>query len=524
MQMRSLIVSIVAIAFLVLVVGYGSSVGRVADELPPYWPTDGWQTSTPEEQGMDSATLAALIEYLRDYDGSQVDSLMIIRNGYLIAEVYFYPFAKGSKHDIASVTKSFTSSLVGIAIDKGYIGDVEKHVLDFFTDRTIANLDANKQAMTLEHLLTMQTGFECIPEPAEVTLMDMVNSPDWVQFTLDLPMSEAPGESWVYCSSAAHLLSAILGQATNMSTLEFAREHLFGPLGISDVIWPTDPQGVNRGYGDLCITTDDMAKLGYLYLYHGKWEGQQVLSDTWIRSATQIHVKVSEEIGHGYTAWFVRDDYGFYGAHGRGGQAIFVLPDEHLVMVLTGRGPDPPTTKGLIPNYILPAIKSAGRLPENPEGVARMQSLVQQVAQPPAEYPQPVPEPPAIAEQVSGKTYVLEDNPLGLRSISLLVKEEDEAALHVTADGIIAGDAEFEWLIGLDGIQRIAPGRYGMPAAGKGGWDAHNSFTAEIDEIGNNMIWQATLRFDNDQVTVTLVESSGLYPESIIQGELASGM
>ena len=520
MERCSLIVSMIAIALLVLVAGCSSSVDRATDELPPYWPTDGWRTSTPEEQGMDSETLAVLIEYLRDYDGSHVDSLMIIRNGYLIAEAYFYPFTKGSKHDVASVTKSITSTLIGIAIDKGHISDVEKHVLDFFPDRTIANLDANKQAMTLEHLLTMQTGFECIAAPAEVTLMEMVYSPDWVQFTLDLPMSEAPGKSFVYCSSGAHLLSAILGQATDMSTLEFAQEHLFEPLGISDVIWPTDPQGINRGYGDLRITTNDMAKLGYLYLYQGKWEGQQILSDTWVRSATHKHVKLSEEAGYGYL-WFLRD---YYIAHGRGGQAIYVVPDEYLVVVATGRGPDPPTTRGLIPNYILPAIKSTKSLPENPEGVARMHSLIQQVAQPLMRYPQPVPELPAIAEQVSGKTYVLEDNPLGLQSISLVLKEEDEAVLHITADEIMGGDAEFEWLIGLDGIQRIAPGRYGMPAAGKGKWDADNSFTMEIDEIGNNLIWQATLRFENNQVTLTLIESSGLHLQSIIQGELANGM
>ncbi len=192
-------------------------------------------------------------------------------------------------------------------------------------------------------------------------------------------------------------------------------------------------------------------------------------------------------------------------------------------MVLTGRGSDPPT-HGLVPNYILPAIESAESLPENPEGVARMQSLIQQVAQSPMEYPQPVPELPAIAEQVSGKIFVLEDNQLGLRSISLVRKEEDEAALRVTADWTTAGDSEVEWLIGLDGIQRIGPGRYGMPAAGKGGWNADNSFTAEIDEIGNILVWQATLPFQNNRVTVTLVESSGHYPEIIIQRELADDM
>ena len=246
---------------------------------------------------MDSETLTAFIEYLWDFDGSMVDNLMIIRNGYLLVEAYFYPFSKDSKHDIASVTKSFTSSLIGIAIDKGYIRDVEEHVLDFFPDRTITNLDVNKQALTLEHLLTMQTGFDCIAEPAEITLMEMIDSPDWVQFALDLPMSEKPGKSYTYCSSGAHLLSAILSQSTDMSTLEFSREYLFEPLGISDVIWPTDPQGVNRGYGDLCITTEDLAKLGYLYLYHGNWDSQQVLSDAWINSATDIQVNVSEEMG-----------------------------------------------------------------------------------------------------------------------------------------------------------------------------------------------------------------------------------
>ena len=119
---------------------------------------------------------------------------------------------------------------------------------------------------------------------------------------------------------------------------------------------------------------------------------------------------------------------------------------------------------------------------------------------------------------------MLEDNQLGLRSISLVLKEEHEAVLHVTADWTTAGDAEVEWLIGLDGIQRIGPGRYGMPAAGKGGWNADNSFTANIDEIGNIFIWQATLRFENDRVTLTLIESSGHYPEIIIQGEPANDM
>ena len=253
-----------------------------------YWPTDGWRTSTPEEQGMDSEQLAEMMDYLQGSPGFTIHSLLIIRNGYIVTDATFYPFAQDSLHDLASATKSFMSTLIGIAIDKGYIESVEWPVLDFFPGRTVANLDANKEAMTLENLLTMRSGFECSNQGAESTDVQMEASPNWVQFTLDLPMATEPGTRYNYCNQNSLLLSAIIQETTGMSALAFAQEHLFGPLGVSDFIWPTGPQGNNRGWGDMKLAPHDMAKLGYLFLNQGLWDGQQVVSAAWGQAATSV--------------------------------------------------------------------------------------------------------------------------------------------------------------------------------------------------------------------------------------------
>jgi CubicO group peptidase (beta-lactamase class C family) len=244
------------------------------------------------------------MNYHQSQNSFTIHSLMIIRNGDAVVDATFFPFAQGAVHNIASDTKSFMSTLIGIAIDQGYIKSVAQPVLDFFPDRTVANLDASKEAMTLEDLLTMRSGFKCTPQQMELTLQEMMASPDWVQFTLDLPMAAEPGTSYVYCSPNVHLLSAIIQETTGMSAEDFAREYLFGPLGFSDVIWKTDPQGINRGWGDLMLDPHDMAKLGYLFLNEGQWDGQQVLSSAWVEKATSPLTRHNLAISdYGYLWW-----------------------------------------------------------------------------------------------------------------------------------------------------------------------------------------------------------------------------
>jgi len=497
-------VSIMSVLVLISCFGVVTSVPT---ESPDYWPTDGWRTSTPEQQGMNSERLAEALDFCREADVN-IHSLLVIRNGYIVADAHFYPFTRGSKHDVASVTKSFTSTLIGIAIDKGYIDSTNKPVLDFFPERTVANLDANKRAMTLEHLLTMTSGLECINAPGEVTLFQMMASPDWVQFVLDLPMSDKPGSRFVYNSGGSHLLSAIIRRTTGVSALDFAREHLFKPLGISDVFWPFDPQGVNNhGWGDLLVKPHDMAKLGYLYLHEGVWDSQQVVSREWVAAATSKHVATRDpgHNGYGYQWWI--GSSGGYSAIGRGGQRIFVVPDKNMVVVITAGGG---ILRRLLPSFIIPAAESATPLPANPDGVALLESKIRDAAVADAE-PKPVPPLPETARKVSGLMYALDANPYGLASASLVFREgASEATIRLPFSAPTGEKSELALPIGLDDVYRIAPGRLGMPAATKGFWETDNAFDINLNEIGNINNWRITMTFEDDRVTVQMQENTGL--------------
>jgi len=342
-----------------------------------YWPTNGWRTSTPEEQGVDSKQLANLLERIKT-QGNRIDSVTVIRNGYAVLDAYFYPFERDLKHNIYSVTKSFTSTLVGIALDRGEIKSVARPVLDFFPDRVVANLDDRKRAMTLEHLLTMRTGFDCADSYRHrwKGLWKMLNSPDWTQHVLDLPMRETPGQSFDYCNGASFLLSSILQTATKMRTFDYAKKHLFAPLGITDVAWPETPSGVTVGYGQMWLNPHDMAKLGWLFLNNGMWDGRQIVSPTWIKRATRPQVRATLFASYGYQWWHSASDY--YMAVGYAGQFIFVLPKKNMVVVFTSDlvSRDFYTPRNLLTEFVIPAARSETSLPANPEQQQRLRARV----------------------------------------------------------------------------------------------------------------------------------------------------
>lgn len=508
--MRKLLRILTVLVVLSAISGSGGKSPVSTPKTPDCWPTEGWRTSTPEEQGMDSELLAQAIGFIRERN-LNIHSLLVIRNGHIVADAYFYPFARGSKHDIASVTKSFTSTLIGIAVDKGYIKSVNQPVLEFFPERTVANLDADKKAMTLKDLLTMSSGLQCISDPREVTLSQMMASPDWVQFMLDLPMSDKPGTRFVYNSGGSHLLSAIIRESTGMNELAFAQENLFEPLGISDVVWPFDPQGVNNhGWGDLKLTPHDMAKLGYLYLNEGRWDGKQIVSSEWVAAATSKHIRsdLRGHNGYGYQ-WWIRSSGDGYSAVGRGGQRIFVLPDRKMVVVTTnGMGGDAGHTQleRLLQSFIIPAAKSSKPLPPNPKGVALLESRIRQAAISRTQ-PRPAPPLPEIATKVSGKSYLLDANPYGLVALSLTFPRQEEAVFGVS---IVEDSLTLELPVALNNVYRISPGRFGLPAAAKGFWQTNNSFVLDLDEIGNINHWQIRLTFEEDRATVLMNEMTGL--------------
>jgi CubicO group peptidase (beta-lactamase class C family) len=347
-----------------------------------YWPTNGWRTSTPENQGMDSEILVDMLEKVNEQD-YKTDSLTIIRNGYIVTDAIFYPFTKDTKHIIHSCTKSIVSTLVGIAIDKGYIDTVDQPVLSFFPEKIPANSDAAKQEITLEHLLMMGSGLDCRDSYLYnwSGLNEMRAADDWVQHMLDLPMAAEPGTHFEYCNGGSYLLAAILQQTTGVSALAFAEKHLLESLGITDLSWQVSPQGINIGWGDMYLKPHDMAKLGYLYLNNGYWEGKQIIPQSWVQASTSPQIKagtLSDKYGY---QWWV-DSAGYYMALGYAGQFIFVVPEKNLVVVFTSDG-DFPVPEILLNNYILPAVKTEEPLPPNPDSNDRLKQIIHDSANPP---------------------------------------------------------------------------------------------------------------------------------------------
>ncbi|MFW9993616.1 MAG: serine hydrolase domain-containing protein [Candidatus Odinarchaeota archaeon] len=305
--------------------------------------------STPEEQGMDSAKLNQVLNFIKN---KNIDSLVVVRNGHVVLEEYTSIDAHldntlhglESKHTLKSCSKSVVASLIGIAIDKGYIESVNQKVVDLFPDRTIDNLSEWKKNLTVEDLLTMRAGYEWW-EPSSTSPdhtnpsaspMKMSASSDWTQFMLDQPVEYEPGSVWEYNSGASILLSAIIQQATGMNALDFGNRYLFGPLGITDVLWTKSPDGVCDGGGGLYMTSRDMAKFGILHLNNGSWNGKQIIPAEWVTNSTRSHHYFTAEKygGYGYQ-WWTYPRSRIYFASGALGQRIYVIPDYDMVVVFT---------------------------------------------------------------------------------------------------------------------------------------------------------------------------------------------
>ncbi len=322
------------------------------------WPTQNWQIATPESQGLDSQMLARMLETVEQRK-LKLHSLLIVRNGYLVSETYFSGHNANRKHELYSITKSVISALVGIAIDKGAIAGINQKALEFFPNQSFANTDERKRAITIENLLTMTTGLDW--QEGDAAYRALYQSQDWAAHVLDLPMISDPGASFNYCTGCSHVLSAILHQKTGMPTQKYAEEMLFDHIGIDQFSWSSDASGNAIGGWGLQITPRQMAKLGYLYLQNGQWDGQQIVPQSWVEKSTQVQVQTGYDIesAYGYQ-WWILPRLNGYAALGRGGQTIFILPDENLIVVTTAETDGHLEIFDLIEKFIIPAIGHVG--------------------------------------------------------------------------------------------------------------------------------------------------------------------
>ena len=458
-------------------------------------PGESWPTAPPEEQGFDSDSLAQVIEQI-DQQDLPIDSLQLVRNGVLILDAYFYPYLGDRGHDLASVTKSVTSTLVGIAVDEGLLTLDQNVVASFPELLPVPPTDA-KADIELRHLLTMTSGMDCGRTPGEPELYEMIGSDHYVQYALDLPMAVAPGMEFAYCSPGSHLLSAMLAKVTDSNALDFARANLFDPLGIEKAEWPEDPQGVNHGWGDLQLHPRDMARIGQLFLNAGDWNGTQVVSRRWVEEATRSSIVVDMEgTGYGYQWWVLGGAFdGLYEALGNGGQAIIVWPAKDVVAVFTGRGVD---VLGDIAPLLVAALQSDTALDPNPTAYARLNAAIEDATEPPTALP--VPPLPPMANEVSGKVYRLDPNELDVKCISLRFDSPSEVWFDLTLDS-----GAFDLPVGMDGVPRFSEsGPTGIPLGILGAWTTPSVFSMAYDEVGGSIHLRIQGAFDASAESVQL--------------------
>ncbi|MHC5795647.1 serine hydrolase domain-containing protein [Lacisediminihabitans sp. FW035] len=311
--------------------------------------------STPEAEGIPSS---AILDFLRAADArlDSLHSLMVVRHGRVVAEGWWSPYSAGHPHMMFSVSKSFTSLAIGIAIDEGLLA-LDDRVVDLLPDDLPAEVDPHLAALTVRHLLTMTTGHAT----DTVALSDSSHGDNWAAAILAQPLEHAPGTHYVYNSGATHVLSAIMQRLTGQRLLDYLRPRLLEPLGITDATWETSPQGIDAGGWGLSITSEQLALFGQLLLQRGQWDGRRLVPADWIDEATSPQVDTSTtdhdldgRQGYGYQFW--RNRLAGYRADGAFGQFCIVLPEQDAVVVLTSALPVAQLALDLVWEHLLPAF------------------------------------------------------------------------------------------------------------------------------------------------------------------------
>jgi len=362
----------------------------------------------------------------------------------------------------------------------------------------------------LRHLLTTSSGLDCGLAPYERETLAMAASADWVRFALDIPMREAPGTRFAYCSPGFHLLSALITRGTGLAAEEFAREALFAPIGIADLRWPRDPQGISHGGGDLQLQPTDLLRLGYLFLRQGEWSGDQVIPRQWIAQATRHQVDATGSQGYGFGWWVSTDIPGMYQASGRGGQRLIVWPAKDIVVVVTAGGYDP----ARLAPFLLRSLKSNAALPRNPAGHERLLARVRAAAQP-RSTGGATPPLPLRAAMIDGVDFALDPNPLGVRAVQLRFPSQAPAQARFRLR-----EGELVVPVGFDGTYRIGNDPASASrVAGRGRWTGPDQLILEIDTIGGINHFTVTLNFEGDRLEGRVSERAGLIGEMAVEGQ-----
>lgn len=334
--------------------------------------TNDLPRSTPEAEGIPSAVVSSFVDSLMSLPDTEIHSLMILRHGKVVAEMYPAPFRPEHRHTMYSCSKTFVSAAVGIAISENRLR-LSDRVATFFVEELPDTISPNLAAMTVENLLTMTSGIT-----PDWNMRNVCSN--WVE-TFLAKECKLPGERFEYDSISTYLLSAIVQKVTGMTLLDYLRDRLFRHMNINEVAWEQSPEGYNTGGWGLHIQPESLTKFGLLLLNNGLWNGTQLISGEWVREMKAVKYEMENDDDYGYQMWHCQYP-GAVRADGALGQYVLMIPDKDMVVVFTectlinGRN-----QRGLVWNRLLPFI-SDSPLPDNEKDYRRMQKKLQTMSLP----------------------------------------------------------------------------------------------------------------------------------------------
>jgi len=440
--------------------------------------------SSPEAQGVSSS---ALLEFVEAADRSidAMNSLMVVRHGRVVAEGWWAPYAAARPHSLHSLSKSFTSTAVGLAVAEGKLS-VDDEVLKFFPEDAPADPSKNLKAMRVADLLRMSTGQQAEPPRPQDRA--------WTKAFLAQPVPHKPGTHFLYNTPATYMLSAIVQKATGKTVLDYLGPRLFDPLGIEHPTWEASPQGISAGGFGLSVRTEAIARFGQLYLQKGRWDGKQLVPEAWVEAATTRQTSNGSnpasdwDQGYGYQFWRCRN--GAYRGDGAFGQYCIVLPEQDAVIVITSGVKDMQSVLDLVWEKLLPALKpsplaEAGAASEKLR--ARLAGLTiepQKGTGRPASFP--------------ARRYAFPANERKIESIAL-ESEAGEVALNLRIDGVdrrvLCGAGAW-----IDGRMGFGPQLPDQPISASGAWTGDDTFRAKLCFRETPFIITLDLKFEGDRL------------------------
>lgn len=466
--------------------------------------------STPEAQGIPSGAIRNFLAAV-EKSGQEFHGFMVVRHGQVVAEGWWSPFAPALKHTLYSLSKSFTSTAVGMCVADGKMS-VEDPVIQFFPNDLPDPVPPRLAAMKVKHLLTMNNGHDGRPMEA----MQAEPNGRWARAYLAEPITYDPGTHFFYNTGSTYMLSAIVQKLTGKTTFDFLGERLFKPLGIEGADWEISPEGVSVGGYGLRTRLEDIAKFGQLYLHKGMWNRQQLIPASWVEEATKRQGPSQENDsdwgqGYGYQFWRCKPEPGFYRGDGAFGQYCIVIPQYDTVIAINSESKDMGASMKLVWDHLLPALKNDQPLPEDAASQKALAEDLKKLAL-------PVPVLQSVSPQaakISGKEFKLDSNAKGLTGIRFTF-EKDTCKVQVKGK---SGSQTLTCGIGhwhTDGNEQdvsvslfVLPERVKLTSktAASATWQDDQTLLINLKFIENVHGDQWVCRFEGDKLTVSFKNS-----------------